>query len=74
MKTGEDADFNFRHLLRDVLLLQGAPLEIADLLDKSQDGITEADVEVLRGYAISLFGRNKSALRNLHKIKLTNEN
>jgi hypothetical protein len=68
----DSADFDFRHHLRDTILLLGGKQEIADLLVKSLDGqINEADIEVLRDYNISLFGEAKSRLRNLNRLKLT---
>ncbi len=68
----DSADFDFRHHLRDTLLLLGAEQEIADLIVKSQDGyIGEADIEKLRTYNISLFTNTKSRLRNLNRLKLT---
>ena len=64
-------DFEFRHHLRDTVLLLGGKLEVADMLVKSLDGqINEADIEELRAYNISLFGDTKSRLRNLNKLKL----
>jgi hypothetical protein len=39
-------DFDFRHHLRDTILLLGGKKDIADLLLKSEDGfVSEADVE-----------------------------
>jgi len=68
----DSSDFDFRHHLRDTLLLLGAEQEIADLIVKSQDGfIGEADIERLRSYNISLFTNTKSRLRNLNRLKLT---
>ena len=69
----EDVDYAFRHHLHStILLLQGDP-SIAALLDKSKDGITEADVDRLRNYNIDLFERVKMSLANLHTytIKVT---
>lgn len=65
-------DFDFRHNLRDTILLLGGDLEIADLLTKSQDGfIGEADIAKLRKYNIGLFTNVKSRLRHLNRLKLT---
>lgn len=64
-------DFDFRHHLRDTILLLGGKQEIADLLIKSQDGfIGEADIEKLSNYNISLFTEVKSRLRNLNRLKI----
>ena len=66
-----DPDFALRHFLRDTVLLLGAPLEIADLLDKSKDGgITDADIDKVRNYNIVLLERCKTNLSNMHTIKL----
>jgi hypothetical protein len=65
-------DFDFRHHLRDTILLLGGDAKIADLLVKSQDGFIEkADIEKLRTYNIGLFSSVKSRLRNLNRLKLT---
>lgn len=66
-------DFDFRHHLRDTILLLGGKKEIADLLVKSLDGfISAADVEHVRDYNIGLFSDVKSRLRNLNRLKLQN--
>lgn len=71
-ETAQSTDFDFRHHLRDTILLLGGELEIADLLIKSQDGfVNEADIEKLRAYNISLFTAAKSRLRNLNRLKIT---
>ncbi|MGB8369467.1 MAG: hypothetical protein WCF71_09280 [Verrucomicrobiia bacterium] len=71
-KPDQAEDFDFRHHLRDTILLLGGELEIADLLVKSQDGfINEADIEKLRNYNIGLFAKAKSRLRNLNRLKIT---
>ena len=68
----DSVDFDFRHHLRDTILLLGGEQEIADLLIKSQDGfVKEADIEKLRNYNISLFDRVKSRLRNLNRLEIT---
>jgi hypothetical protein len=65
-------DFDFRHNLRDTILLLGGEPEIADLLTKSQDGfISKADIAKLRKYNVSLFSNVKSRLRELNRLKLT---
>lgn len=65
-------DFDFRHHLRDTILLLGGEREIADLLVKSQDGcINKADIDKLISYNISLFAEAKSRLRNLNRLKIT---
>ena len=65
-----DPDFSLRHYMRDVVILLGGKPEVADLLDKSKDGVTEADVEKVRDYAIQLFGEVKSIPMNLHKLNI----
>jgi hypothetical protein len=67
----DSADFDFRHHLRDTILLLGGKREIADLLVKSEDGqINEADVDALRNYNIGLFTATKQCLNNLNKLRL----
>lgn len=67
----DSTDFDFRHHLRDTILLLGGNQEIADLLVKSQDGqINEADVDALRNYNIGLFTATKQRLNNLNKLRL----
>lgn len=64
-------DFDFRHHLRDTIILLGGKVEIAELLVKSQDGfVSEADIEQLRSYNISLFAEVKKRLGNLNRLKL----
>jgi hypothetical protein len=70
MSNELSADYDLRHLMRDVVIMLGGRKDIADLLDKSQDGISDADVEKLRTYAIELFTANKERMRNLHKISI----
>jgi hypothetical protein len=67
----DTADFDFRHHLRDTIILLGGKQEIADLLVKSQDGqIKEADIDSLRNYNIGLFTATKQSLNSLNKLKL----
>jgi hypothetical protein len=72
MKDTTDAvDFDLRHHLRDTILLLGGKAEIADLLIKSQDyGITEADVDELRRYNMSLIDNVKSRLDCISKTTI----
>jgi hypothetical protein len=71
MKNDGAADFDFRHQLRDTIILLGGRQEIADLLIKSQDGLIEqADIDKLLSYNISLFAEVKSRLRNLTRIEI----
>lgn len=64
-------DFEFRHHLRNTLLLLGGKQEIADLLVKSQDfEVTEGDVDQLRKYNIALIEQTKDRLVNLNTIKI----
>jgi hypothetical protein len=72
MKENEsESDFDFRHHLRDTILLLGGKQEIADLLVKSQDGqIKEADVDALRNYNIGLFTATKQRLNGLNKLRI----
>jgi len=70
--SGESCpDFDFRHHLRDTILLLGGKLEIANLLRKSKDAtISEKDVDDLRNYNCLLFGLAKDRLRDLNSIKI----
>jgi hypothetical protein len=64
-------DFDFRHHLRDTILLLGGKQEVADLLVKSLDGqIKETDVDALRNYNIGLFTATKQCLNGLNKLKI----
>jgi len=63
---GEDLDF--RHCLRDTIILLGGRKEIADLLIKSMDGISEADIRKLRNYNTSLFTETKRRLNDLNRL------
>lgn len=65
------ADFEFRHFLRDTIILLGGKKEIADLLTKSEDfAVSEADVEELRRYNIALLEGTKDRLANIHRLKI----
>jgi len=70
MKVITESDFEFRHLMRDIVILPGGRLDIADLLDKSQDGTNTADVDAVRRYAVELFTEHKNRLNALHKMQL----
>jgi hypothetical protein len=71
-EIAQSEDFDFRHYLRDTIILLGGDVEIADLLLKSQDGlVNEADIEKLRSYNISLFTNAKSRLQHLNRLKIT---
>jgi len=71
MTDSTETDFDFRHHLRDTILLLGGKQEIADLMVKSQDGqIKEADVDALRNYNIGLFSATKLRINTLNKLKL----
>lgn len=63
-------DYYFRHFFRDVVVLLGGKMEIADLLDKSQDGVTEAEVDAVRNYACDLVTDRKKQLASLHKMQI----
>lgn len=65
----DEADFDFRHLMRDTVILLGGRVEIADMLARSLDcGITDADVEELKRYNLSLVDGTKSKLDNISKM------
>jgi len=68
--VSDEADFDFRHFYRDVVVLLGGRIDIADLLDKSKDGVTEEDVDRVRNYAIELFTARKTELASLHKLQI----
>ena len=72
MKVTEypNTDFALRHFMRDVIVLLGGKVEIADKLDKSQDGVTEKDVNEVRNYACELITSTKTRLVSLHKMKV----
>jgi hypothetical protein len=64
-------DFDFRHHLRDTIILLGGEKAIADLLIKSQDGgITAADIDSLRRYNCGLIDANKRRLVSINKMTL----
>jgi hypothetical protein len=64
-------DFDFRHHLRDTIILLGGRREIAEILVKSLDGqVKEADVEFLRNYNIGLLTATRQRLNDLNKLKL----
>ena len=70
----ENPDFELRHFMRDVILLLGAPIDIADLLDKSKDGmVTSSDVNRVRNYACELFNEHKTRMASLRKLKIRTE-
>ena len=67
----QSSDFDFRHHLRNTILLLGGKKEIADLLVKSQDfNVTEGDVDQLRRYNIALIEQNKERFVNLNNIEI----
>lgn len=64
-------DFDFRHHLRDTILLLGGKKEIADLLMKSQDGLlSESDIDELRNYNCTLINGVKARLSELNRLKV----
>lgn len=64
-------DFDFRHHLYDTIILLGGKKEIADLLKASEDyAVTEADIEGIKRYNISLMEQTKTRLVGLNKIKI----
>jgi len=65
-----NTDFSLRHFMRDVIVLLGGKVEIADKLDKSQDGITAKDVDEVRNYACELMDATKTRIVSLHKMKI----
>lgn len=67
----QDNEFEFRHIMRDILLLLGSPKEVADILDNTQDRpITDVELLLARQYACDLFAQAKHRLAYLHTIKL----
>jgi hypothetical protein len=69
--TGLFGDFDFRHHLHDTLILLGGRADIAQLLKKSQDyAVTEADIDMLRQYNISLIDGVKSRLASTNTVKI----
>jgi hypothetical protein len=65
------ADCDFRHQLRNTIILLGGDTEIADLLVKSQDfTIKSADVDALRRYNMILMDATKSRLSNVTTLPL----
>jgi hypothetical protein len=70
--SDSDPEFDFRHFLRDTLILLGCKKEIADLLNKSQDmKITFPDVEMVRHYNAELLEGLKDRLHHINKMKVT---
>ena len=65
-----NTDFSLRHFMRDVIVLLGGKVEIANKLDKSQDGVTAQDVNEVRNYACELMTATKTRLVSLHKMKI----
>jgi hypothetical protein len=64
-------DYNFRHHLRQTIILLGGRKEIADLLIRSQDyHISQSDIDELKKYNISLIEQLKNRLANIHKRRL----
>lgn len=71
MSETTSPDFDFRHHLRDTLLLLGAGPLIAELMVKSQDGnITAEDVKMLQNYNLDLIDRTKHRLASLNKMRV----
>lgn len=62
-------DSDFRHHLYDTVILLGGEKKIASLLKKLEDyALTEADIDELRRYNISLIERTKNILANTNKL------
>jgi hypothetical protein len=69
IRPHEGADSEFRHHLRDTLLLLGGSRKVADLLRKSNDlALGQADVRMLRAYNLELITATKERLANLNKL------
>jgi hypothetical protein len=60
----------FLHHLRDTVILLNGDLNLANMVQSAQDGVTEAMVDSLRKYNIALFTNTKDRLEHLNKIKL----
>ena len=71
---GDAAEFDFRHHLHDTIVLLGGKKEIADLLAKSSDGaVTEADVDGVRDYNVTLLEQTKTRLSHVRRRKVRNK-
>lgn len=69
--TACSADFDFRHHLYDTLILLGAPLEIAEMLKKSEDfGVTETDIDILRNFNCRMIDGLKTRLVSINTVSV----
>jgi hypothetical protein len=69
--TPHPNDYDFRHHLRQTIILLGGKKEIADLLIRSQDyQITQSDIDELKKYNVSLIDQLKNRLANIYKRRI----
>jgi hypothetical protein len=67
-------DFDFRHHLRDTILLLGGRREIADLLTKSMDlSVNPGDLGALRAYNVELLNGVKDRFARLNTFKVRSD-
>lgn len=69
-----ECEAEFRHHLRTTLLLLGAPKEVYDILEQTNDRPTNGqDLHTVMCYNIDLVGSMKSRLMSLPTIKIKPE-
>ena len=67
----QEPEFAMRHCLYDMLLLLGAPLHIAELMEVAKDRpLNRAEIDIMRAYNCELLNAAKHRLAYIHTLKV----